>query len=190
MNPMIAILGAGRSRRFGSDKLTRPCAGKPLGRWALDAALATGRSVVWIAGEAPPRFVEARCNVLRNISAERGLWTSMACAADFAERCGHNAVLVMLADMPLVGAQLLARLLHGDALAACRHRDGRPGLPAVFPQSAFDELQQLSEERDVEALLAELAGLHLVDCDADDLLDVDQPGDLAEAARLLDRAAR
>ena len=40
--PRVAVLAAGSATRFGGGKLEAICAGKPLGRWVLDAAEAAG----------------------------------------------------------------------------------------------------------------------------------------------------
>ena len=40
--PLVAVLAAGRGTRFGGGKLEAICAGKPLGRWALDAVAEAG----------------------------------------------------------------------------------------------------------------------------------------------------
>jgi molybdenum cofactor cytidylyltransferase len=185
MQPMIAILGAGRSRRFGRDKLSQQCAGKPLGRWALDAALATGLPVAWIAGAAAPPFVEGACEVHHNPTAEAGLSTSVACATEVAQRTGHEALLVMLADMPLVDTALLLRLIEHQGTAACRYPDGHPGVPAQFRAELFSSLRRLAGEQGARAFLRGLPSLRLVSCDPEMLLDVDRPEDLARADRLL-----
>ena len=40
--PHVAVLAAGRGKRFGGGKLEATCAGKPLGRWVLDAVRKRG----------------------------------------------------------------------------------------------------------------------------------------------------
>ena len=40
--PAVAVLAAGLGTRFGGGKLEAPCAGKPLGRWAVEAVEAAG----------------------------------------------------------------------------------------------------------------------------------------------------
>lgn len=109
----------------------------------------------------------------------------MKIATRFAESLGCDALLITLADMPLVNERLLARVLEAGALAACRHPDGRLGVPALFPRSAFDALKLLVGDRGAGALLARLPDAQPVECDPRDLLDVDRAGDLADAARLL-----
>ena len=41
--PLVAVLAAGRGTRFGGGKLEALCAGKPLGRCALDAVAADAK---------------------------------------------------------------------------------------------------------------------------------------------------
>ena len=180
----IAILGAGRASRFGADKLAQLCADKPLGQWALEAALGTGLPVVWIAGETAPGFLGA-VEAVRNPDAAQGLSTSVALAARLAETRGAKALLVMLADMPLVTPALLTRLIEAGAPAACRQADGRAGVPALLPDSAFPALMALAGDRGAGAVIGALAGLTVIDCASEELLDVDTPEALAVAERLL-----
>lgn len=180
---LIAILGAGSASRFGADKLGQPCAGKPLGQWALAAAGATGLPLVWIAGEHAPPFAD--CAIAHNPRASEGIGTSVALAARLAAQQGAGAVLVMLADMPLVTQALLERLIEAGAPAACRYPQGHAGVPALVPASTFARLEALDGDQGAGALLRELAGLTLLDCEPNELLDVDTPAALVEASAIL-----
>lgn len=176
----IAVLGAGSASRFGANKLTQACAGKPLGQWALDAALGTGLPVLWIAGGAAPGFVGVAEAVL-NPRAVEGIGTSVALAAQIAADRGASALLVVLADMPLVTTALLDQLIAKRAPTACLHPDGRPGVPALLPASTFGALMALSGDQGAGRIIAGMAGLALIECDAAELFDVDTPQALAVA---------
>ena len=180
----IAVLGAGKASRFGADKLAQPCAGKPLGQWALEAAQTSGLPIVWIAGEQTPPFLDGIA-VIANPRAAEGISTSVALAAELAKARGAEALLVMLADMPLVSLTLLSRLITSGAPAACRQADGRAGVPALLPASAFPALMALAGDRGAGSVLAQMDALTLLDCHASELFDVDTPEALAEAERLL-----
>jgi molybdenum cofactor cytidylyltransferase len=181
---LVAVLGAGRASRFGADKLAQPCAGKPLGQWSLEAAQASGLPIVWIAGDHTPPFLEV-IEVIANPRAAEGISTSVALAAEVAQARGADALLVMLADMPLVTPGLLARLIATGAPAACRQADGRAGVPALIPAGSYPALMALTGDRGAAAVMAKVASLTLLDCAANELIDVDTPEALAEAARLL-----
>lgn len=183
MSVLVAILGAGRASRFGADKLVQPCAGKPLGQWALEAASILGLPLVWIAGEQAPGYVT--CEVAPNPRAAEGMGTSVALAARLAQERGASALLVMLADMPLVTPDLLQDLLVAGAPAACRYPQGHAGVPALVPASAYPALMALTGDRGAGGILGGIAGLSLLDPPPECLFDVDSPEALAEAEALL-----
>lgn len=181
---LIAVLGAGSARRFGADKLAQPCAGKPLGLWALEAAKGTGLPVIWIAGRTAPDWVD--CEIAQNPRAAEGLGTSVALAARLARERDAAALLVTLADMPLVSSQFLLRLAGARAPAACSH-DFSPGVPALIPASLFGELESLGGDMGAARILRGRGDVSLVDARREELLDVDTPEALAEAESRLAR---
>lgn len=184
---LIAVLAAGAGSRFGGDKLAAPCAGKPLGQWALSSALAVGPPVVWIGSEASLAIAEGRCETVPNPSPERGIASSLALAAELAQSRGAQSLLVMLADMPLVDVHLLTDLNELGAPAACTHPDGSPGVPALLPASLFPQLLAQHGNRGAGSLLRQLDGLNLLEPGEHRLLDVDTQADLQLAERLLAR---
>lgn len=181
------MLAAGRATRFGGGKLDAPCAGKPLGQWVLDAVAAAGlRQGVIVTGREVPAFAAASgWTLLTNPEPEQGLGTSLAVAARHALESGAQAMLVLLADMPLVTPDYLHVLVKAGASAATRHADDRPGVPALFGRDQFAQMSQLSGDRGAGPLLKALPYLTLLDPPAGMLLDIDRPEDLERAAAAL-----
>ena len=189
--PAVAVLAAGRGSRFGGDKLDAPCAGKPVGEWALDAIAAAG----WPPGllVLPPRNVafaqsaqgwQQRINFL----AGQGLGTSLAVAAQWALEAQAEGLLVLLADMPLVDASYLRRLAAAPPPAATAHPGGRAGVPALLSRTLLGKAARLTGDEGAARLLAGAQGLTLLEPPEGMLLDIDRPEDrvLAEE-RLLAR---
>lgn len=184
----MAVLGAGSARRFAGEKLSRMCAGKPLASWAVEAALATGLDVACVARREPAWSIPQTCTLVVNDAAERGIATSIACAARVAGDGGYDGMIVALADMPLIEPDLLLRLAAGRTPSACRYPDGHLGAPAFFPAHLFAELGTLAGDRGAGLILARWQDVVAVDCDPLMLVDVDGPGDLEFAAtQLLNR---
>ncbi|HEX7856618.1 MAG TPA: nucleotidyltransferase family protein [Sphingobium sp.] len=189
----VAILAAGRASRFGGGKLDAICAGKPLGRWVLEAAAAAGLSPGFlIVGPQPPAFAEEALydgwSLITNPHPEEGLGTSVALAAAHADCLRVDALVLLLADMPLTSVETIRALLDHMPLTApvaTRYRSGRPGVPARFPASLFGALAGLHGDRGASTLLRARPDLHLLDPPLDSLLDVDDADDLARAEALL-----
>jgi CTP:molybdopterin cytidylyltransferase MocA len=179
----IALLAAGGATRFGGGKLDADCAGKPLGRWALEATLAVphGRLAV-VVGDPAPEFARG-CDVLVNARAAEGLGTSAALAARWA--AGSDALLIVLADMPLVSAETLRKLAEAASPAAVAYPGGKPGAPACFPAALFPALEALTGDSGAAQVLRGLPDVTLIETPAEELRDVDRPEDLAEVATLL-----
>lgn len=182
---LVAVLAAGRASRFGGAKLAQPCAGKPLGWWALDVATASGLPVIAIVNSAQDWLEGAACEVLVNPDSQSGIGTSIALAARTARDRTVESLLIMLADMPLVDEEVLAGLIAGQAPVACLYPGSRAGVPARFPRSAFDALCELQGDHGAGALLAKLDGLAFLEVSPDKLLDVDTPAELAVASDTL-----
>lgn len=188
--PLVALLAAGGARRFGGEKLDAQCAGKRLGQWAVDtveeAGLAPGMIVT---ASEPPTFArEARgWRLISNPHAQTGLASSLACAAGEAGACSAPALLVLLADMPLVSAELLSALARSDRAAAARYADGRPGAPALLPKRLFPALTALEGDRGAAAVLAMEPDMRLLEVAPERLMDVDTAEDLARAEAILRR---
>jgi CTP:molybdopterin cytidylyltransferase MocA len=179
----IALLAAGGATRFGGGKLDADCAGKPLGRWALEAALATPHErLAVIVGDTAPGFASG-CELLVNERAGEGLGTSAALAARWAK--GSDALLMLLADMPLVSTETLQKLAEGGGPAAVAYPGGRPGAPTCFPSALFPALEALTGDLGAAQVLRGLTDVTLIATGPNELRDVDRPEDLADVAAIL-----
>jgi molybdenum cofactor cytidylyltransferase len=180
--PCVAVLAAGLGTRFGGGKLEAPCAGKPLGRWALDAAeeagLGPGLVVTGLGGAS---FAEGWTKVI-NPTPDAGLGSSLALAAQLALAGGREKLLVLLADMPLVTPAYLRELAASPAPTATRQPDGRAGVPALLDRKLLRKAARLTGDRGAGSLLGEAT---LLDPPAGMLRDVDTPQDLAHVERIL-----
>ena len=180
--PHVAVLAAGRGTRFGGGKLEAICAGKPLGRWVINAVeeAGLGKGAI-VTGHEGVSFAEG-WTALVNPQPERGLGSSLALAAQAALDDEASALLVLLADMPLVTPGYLRELAALSPPAATRQPDGHSGVPALFGRALLERAAELRGDRGAGSLLS---GAVLLDSPSGMLRDVDTPEDLAEVARTL-----
>ena len=146
------VLAAGQSTRFGGRKLTHILDGKPLIRHALEAAQsAFAGNVVLVTGHDSESVVASSNGladvVVFNPDFASGQGSSLAvgsraCCDD------ADAIIVMLADQPLVDADALRRVVsawNGDDQEIVVSDYGEAtGPPALFGKASFKKLGELT----------------------------------------------
>jgi molybdenum cofactor cytidylyltransferase len=184
------VLAAGKSTRFGSNKMVAPLHGGPLVRRVLKAARAvTPGRVVAVTGGDRDRVEQAigdyADHVVFNPQYEKGIGTSIAAAVSACET-EATAIIVILADQVHVDATHLAKLVAAwsgepDENVATRFLD-RQGPPALFGRASFAALGKLEQDEGARTVLRNSRfRLQEVRCNAA-AADIDTPEDLALAA--------
>jgi molybdenum cofactor cytidylyltransferase len=197
------ILAAGRSSRYRDaggrepSKLLATLGGKPLVRRAAEAALESrARPVIAVVGHEAERVAQALEGLPVRVVVNEAFATGMASSL----KCGIAAVppsaagaLVLLGDMPLVGAQLLDALIAAFArspgtLAAVPTFDGRRGNPALLARELFAAVETLEGDEGARGLINAARLGAVVEAPAGDaaaILDVDTPQAMDAARRAM-----
>lgn len=194
------ILAAGASRRMGLPKLLLKLDGRSLFGRCLDTALQAGLNplIVVLSSDSAPELAEEVLHAAYQQDFQGGPSVSLCLAEKAALGQAESlkaglgklladcpqapACLVMLADQPLLGPDLLRELTAAfwreDKSVAPQHQ-GRRGNPVILHRDLFPEVMNIQGDQGARSLLARHP-LHLLPCaDAACLLDVDTPEDLA-----------
>lgn len=182
------LLAAGRSRRFGADKLAALLDGEPIARrsyGALAAAGVAGPMVVTSDLAAGAALFGPQARLVINPAPEEGLSSSLRLGL-MAIGPEADAIVVALADMPLVQAETIARLaaaIQPEDYAAVPVLDGQWGNPVALGREAIAAAMHLTGDRGARGLLtAAAARVRIVATqDRGVLQDIDTPADLAAA---------
>jgi len=180
------VLAAGMSSRMGSNKLLADLDGKPLVRHAVEAAIASHASpVIVVTGrDADPIKAALRGLNVRfvdNPDFSKGLSTSLKAGISAVPQVCDGA-LILLGDMPGVGAALIDRLVAGfdpfeDRAIVVAARQGKQGNPVLWARRFFPEIEAI--EGDVGARnLVGIYGELVCEIEAGDdapLTDIDTP---------------
>lgn len=184
---VILLCAAGASRRMrGGDKLLEPVAGLPLLRRQALAALKVAPVIVTLPPDRPLRRRALEGLALRQVEvadAAEGLAASIR--AGVAAANDGAALMVMLADMPEVGAGDLAALVAAharapEAVIRAAGADGTPGHPALFPARMLPALAKLQGDTGARDLLRAEAPVLVPLPGRRALTDLDTPEDWAE----------
>ena len=180
----VVVLAAGQSERFGTCKLLEHYRGEPLVSRAVRAArdVAPGGVHVVTGYDADDVAAAAEADVVvRNHDYADGMGGSIARGVR-AARDGADAIIIMLADQPLVDASHLAALIEhwtGDESEIVATRTSRSlGPPVLFGSAAFDALCCLDGDGGAKPVMLDPRfTLREVACD-DAAIDIDTRGDL------------
>ncbi|MBB5687283.1 nucleotidyltransferase family protein [Sphingobium boeckii] len=179
------LLAAGRSARFGQDdKLLTPFDGRPLACHAAAMLAAAGfQALIAVCVPESPLAEMLTAMGFRVVPvsvADAGMAQSLADGMAAAQTFDPDAVLVHLADMPMVTIAHIEALRDShdggaDAITASAY-GGTPMPPALFGRAHFTALRQLRGDAGARALLNRAT---LVRASAAMLKDIDTPDDLA-----------
>jgi nicotine blue oxidoreductase len=194
------VLAAGGASRMGRAKQLAELDGRPLLEHALAAMSAAPLDDLVVALGAYADEVLARVDLHRARPLlvpdwERGmgrvLALALADAAPDGAAGGWGAVLVALGDQPLVGAEVVGRLVDawrrgaGPVVSAAYH--GRTGNPKLFDRAVVGPLRGLAGDEGARGLLADhpewVAAVEVGRLGSD--LDVDDEAGLARARDVL-----
>ncbi len=141
-----AVLAAGGSSRFaGAAKQIVPFRGRPLARWAIEAALdAAVFEVVFVVGGAVDlaAALPEGAVLLENPEWAEGQATSLAVAVHAARVGGFDALVVGLADQPFVGPdswRAVATAPAREPIVVATY-EGRRGNPVRLAREVWDDL--------------------------------------------------
>ena len=187
MTTAAVVLAAGAGTRFGgpAHKLLADLHGRPLVRWAVDAAVdasagAALDEVVVVTGahaDEVATVLPAGVTVVRNEGWEQGLATSLGVAVAAAAAAGHEAVVVGLGDQPFVGADAWRRVAAGRGPIVVASYGSRRRNPVRLEASVWADLPRDGDEG-ARALIRLRPDLVTpVACEGDPY-DVDTPEDL------------
>lgn len=189
---MIAglLLAAGRSARFGGDKLLASLGGHPVLVWSASALVAEVDALYVVVPPGSPARVRALNGIAAQLVEHPGHADGMASsirAGVSALPDAVEAVVIALADQPLVSAHVVRALCDQWRAVRTRavvpsYRDGQ-GHPVLFDRTQFGALGELQGDRGARALLDRLgAECAVVSVDADMPVDVDTPAALTALA--------
>jgi molybdenum cofactor cytidylyltransferase len=161
----VAVLAAGRgSRVVGADDTPKPLlelGGRPLVRWALDAAMASElRPVVLVVGHQGSkvgRVVPQGVTVVRSRTWRSGIARSLRAALDALEGWAQvGAVCIGLADQPRIGADAYRRLAaaydDGASFAVATYGGVRAN-PVLLGRSLWPEARRLDGDEGARVLM-------------------------------------
>ena len=187
----VVILAAGASRRFGSPKQLARYLNETLVARSVRLAHEAGAGPIWVVlgyrAQAMRRALQqgrvpsGETTTVRNPRWRDGMGRSLARGVRALDRSAR-AVLVCLADQPLVEAGDLAALVrtwrdNPRSVVASRYA-GKLGVPAIFPRSHFGALKSLAGDRGAQALLASSKNVLGIPIPLA-AVDVDKPKDLS-----------
>jgi molybdopterin-guanine dinucleotide biosynthesis protein A len=189
------VLAGGAGRRFGSDKLSAPVAGRPMLDHVVETARGIADEVLVVLAPDDERRLPDDVRLVRDARPHEGPLAGLA--AGLASVPDRGAVAIVLAgDMPAARPAVLCLLIGAveDGAAAAVLHDGITARPlpsayAVAPAREAVERLLATGERRLRALPAALDATEVpstawrgLDPDGMTLRDIDRPEDLDPGA--------
>ena len=191
----ILILAAGSATRMGEPKQLLPFKGTTLLGHVIHTSskLNLGAPFVVLGAEAEEiklQHADSPAEWLVNRSWQEGMGTSIVSGlkAIIQQRPELPAVLILLADQPLISAEYLGEMLlafqnEEVALVATQYREG-PGVPVLIGKSLFPEILDLKGDQGARKILLKHAHQAKLLLNATGVVDIDYPEDYLKLRKL------
>lgn len=163
-NIAVLVLAAGKSSRMRQPKQLLGWKKTTLLNHAIDQAKEVTQHVFAVLGAYKDTIEVSIPNdvtIVFNPNWEQGMGTSIALGiSELQNRYNFNAVLIMLADQPLLDSRYLYELkelfMKSECKIAATFYGKSNGVPAIFHNSVFDELIKLNQDYGAKKLMKKL----------------------------------
>lgn len=180
----IVVLAAGESRRMGTAKQKLVFRGKSLLRNAVDQAVESSASEVFVVIGSYDLRAEldgAAVQVVFNAQREQGIGTSIYAGISAAKAAELDAAILTVADAPNLSAQTYNRLIAAHLASrlpiVASQYAGTVGVPVLFERQFFDSLLALAPDAGCKELILQNAAKAMrIPCEEAET-DVDTPED-------------
>ena len=194
----LVVLAAGKSERFGKNKMLVNVLGEPLIRRVVKNALSSQVNEVivvlgYMASEIEKVLRDLPCKIVLNENFEEGMSSSVKIGLSKVSR-EAEAVLFLPGDYPLVTAEdinkVISKFKETRAEIVIASYKGKPGHPILFSRKLFGEIKEIREE---EQGLKAVVRKHREDVALAEtnspgvLIDVDTEEDLNRIIRILSK---
>jgi molybdenum cofactor cytidylyltransferase len=164
-NIVTIVLAAGASTRMGQPKQLLPWGDSFLLKHTIQTVLKLkNQEVIVVLGanfeSIKKEISDCSVTVLNNTAWDLGLGKSIAVAIDYVSKTFNSidAVLITLADQPLISSIFLEHLLckfslNKNKIVATSYGKGKYGVPVIFDKFYFKELTQLNNDEGAKHLL-------------------------------------
>ena len=182
----LIVLAAGSASRMGLPKQLLEVHGRPLVRLVVENALGSVcRPVVVVLGANAPEIKAALAGTgaetVENPRWQEGMGTSIQAGLRALEAHGADGAILMLADQPLIGRDILNRLVKlyrqtGQPIVTAEYA-GTVGVPVLFRREYFPQLHALEPDKGCKGVImknrAHAAGMACPEAE----VDIDTPED-------------
>jgi molybdenum cofactor cytidylyltransferase len=163
-NIAILILAAGESSRMGTPKQLLKWKNTTLIGHAIATAQKAKASTITVLG-ANYEVIKAKINhdkveILKNDNWELGLGNSIAFGVNniLKRDTNFDAILVMLADQPLIDSAYLNNMLEKykkgmSQIIATSYKSKKQGVPVLFDAIYFKELSKLNDDKGAKVII-------------------------------------
>ena len=184
----LIILAAGAATRMGRPKQLLSYQGRSLILHAVEVALASlCQPIIVVLGayaeQIKPELMLKAVQVVENSQWQEGMSSSIRAGISMLLKTNSklDAVIISLADQPLVSPQILNQLIYSyqetqKVIIASKYNE-TTGVPALFSNSLFPELMQLKGDKGAKALIQKYIDTGVILLIPGVAIDIDTPDD-------------